>query len=33
MAKSVKFELVAAPFSVELSGAAAREVRFVMTPD
>jgi hypothetical protein len=29
----VKFELVAAPFSVELTGAAAHEISIVVTPD
>jgi hypothetical protein len=31
--KSVKFELVAAPFTVELSGATAAALTFVITPD
>lgn len=33
IAKSVKFDLAAVPFVVELSGATAREVTFVVTPD
>jgi hypothetical protein len=33
LAKSVKFDLVAAPFSVELSGTPAHAVTFVVTPD
>jgi hypothetical protein len=33
IAKSVKFELVAAPFTVELSGASATALTFVVTPD
>jgi hypothetical protein len=31
--KSVKFDLTAAPFSVELSGTAAHAISFVVTPD
>ncbi len=33
VAKSVKFDLLAAPFTVELSGTQARAVSFVVTPD
>ena len=33
VAKSVKFELSAAPFTVELSGTTARTLSFVVTPD
>jgi hypothetical protein len=33
LAKSVKFELTAAPFIVELSGATAHALGFVVTPD
>jgi hypothetical protein len=33
LAKSVKFELTAAPFTVELSGAPAHALSFVVTPD
>lgn len=33
MAKSVKFELGAASFSIELTGSAAHEISFVVTPD
>jgi hypothetical protein len=33
IAKSVKFDLAAAPFSVELSGTAAHALSFVVTPD
>ncbi len=33
LAKSVKFELSAAPFTVELSGTTAHAVSFVVTPD
>jgi len=33
LAKSVKFELTAAPFAVELSGTTAHSLTFVVTPD
>jgi hypothetical protein len=33
VAKSVKFELAAAPFIIELSGTAARSISLVVTPD
>ena len=33
IAKSVKFELAAAPFTVELSGTTAHALTFVVTPD
>jgi hypothetical protein len=33
LAKSVKFELSAAPFTIELSGTAAHALSFVVTPD
>ncbi len=33
VAKSVKFDLAAAPFTVELSGTTAHAITFVVTPD